>query len=93
MVESRSMVRGASPGLASAPQAWANNSRHLVQLADVAPVEAAQEGADDGWRLGRETEHAGGPAGAQHISVVDAVAAGKRGGQLRRYFVAGVGPA
>ena len=41
----------------------------------------------------RETEHAGGPAGAQHISVVDAVSAGKRGGHQRHQLVAGVGPA
>ena len=48
----------------------------LVQLADMAPPEAAQEGAQGGGSLSRETEHAGGPAGAQHIGVVDAISAG-----------------
>ena len=37
--------------------------------------------------------HAGGPAGAQHIGVVDAVAASQRGGDQRHYLVSGVGPA
>ena len=35
-----------------------------------------QEGAQGGGSLSRETEHAGGPAGAQHIGVVDAISAG-----------------
>ena len=46
----------------------------------VGPRKTAQEGADGGGRLGRETEHAGGPAGAQHI-----------GGYQRHQLVAGVG--
>ena len=64
-----------------------------VQLADMAPPEAAQEGAQGGGSLSRETEHAGGPAGAQHIGVVDAVATGQRGGHQRHHLVAGVGSA
>ena len=47
-----------------------------VQLADMASPEAAQEGAQGGGILSRETEHAGGPAGAQHIGGVDAISAG-----------------
>ena len=43
-------------------------------------------------RLGRETETPGGPADAQHIGVVDAVAAGQRGGDQRHHLVADVGP-
>ena len=65
---------------------------HPVQLADVATTEAAQEGADGGGRLGRETEHAGGPAGAQRIGGVDAISAGQRGGHQRHHLVAGVRP-
>ena len=61
------MVNGASPGPAPAAQARAQQlPAHPVQLADVAPPEAAQEGAQGAGRL----------PGAQHIGVVDAVAAG-----------------
>ena len=53
-----------------------------TSLADMAPPEAAQEGAQSlpsrkrgvEGSLSRETEHAGGPAGAQRSGVVDAVA-------------------
>ena len=78
MVESRSMVNGASPGPAPAFQAQASNWRLTrVKLADVAPPEVAQEGAQSGRRLDRAAQGAGGPAGAQHVGGVDAVAAGQ----------------
>ena len=48
---------------------------HLVQLADVAPPEAAQEGPQGRWRLDRAADGASRPASAQHVGVVDAVAA------------------
>ena len=62
------MVNDASPGPAPAFQARASNSlAHPVQLADVAPGEAAQEGAQgSGWRFDYAAESAGRPAGAQH---------------------------
>ena len=76
-VESRSMVNGASPGPApSGPGPGQQLPAHPVQLADVAPPEAAQEGPQGGWRLDRAAQGAGRPPGAQHIGVVDAVAAG-----------------
>ena len=94
MVESRSMVNGASPGPAPAFQARAQQlAAHPVQLAYMAPPEAAQEGAQGGGRLGRETENAGGPAGAQHIGVVNTVAASQRRCNQGHHLVAGVGPA
>ena len=68
------------------PCACQQLAAHPVQLADVALTEAAQEsarslpsrrrGGGGGGSLSRETEHAGGPAGAQHIGVVDAISAG-----------------
>ena len=71
------MVNGASPGPAPAAQARGQQlPAHPVQLADVAPPEAAQEGPQGGWRLDRAAQGAGRPPGAQHIGVVDAVAAG-----------------
>ena len=87
------MVNGASPGPAPACQARASNSlAHPVQLTDVAPTEAAQEGAQGGWRLDRAAQGAGRPPGAQRISVVDALAASQRGGHQGHQLVAGVGP-
>ena len=59
----------------------------------MAPPEAAQEGVQGGGSLSRETEHAGGPAGAQHIGVVDAISAGQGGGQQGHHLIAGVRPA
>ena len=64
---------------------------HPVQLADVAPPEAAQEGAQGGWRLDRAADGASRPAGAQHVGVVDAVAPSQRRGHQRHHLVAGVG--
>ena len=87
-------MNGASPGPAPAFQAQASNWRLTrVKLADVAPPEAAQEGAQSGRRLDRAAQGAGGPAGAQHVGGVDAVAAGQGGGHQGHQLVAGVGPA
>ena len=55
------------------------------------PLEAAQEGTLGGWRHYQATASAGRPAGAQHVGVVNAVAAGKGGGHLGHQCVAGVG--
>ena len=85
------MVNGASPGPAPARHACASSSPH-PELTDVAPPEAAQEGAQGGWRFDRAAQSAGRPPGAQHIGVVDAVAARQRGGHQGHHLVAGVGP-
>ena len=52
---------------------------HPIQLADVAPPEAAQERPQGGGRLDHATESASRPAGAQHVGVVNAVAPSQRG--------------
>ena len=94
MVESRSIVKGASPGPAPAcPCPCQQLAAHPVQLADVAPPEAAQEGAQCGWHLDQAVENTGRPTGSQRIGVVDAISAGQRRGHQRHYLVAGVGPA
>ena len=65
------MVRGPSPGPAPAAQARASNSRLTeIQLADMAPPEAAQKGPQGGWRLDHAADGASRPAGAQHVGVV-----------------------
>ena len=83
-------VAGSGP---SSPGPCQQLAAHPAELTDVAPPEAAQEGAQSGRRLDHTAQHTPGAAGTQRISVVDAVAPS----QGRRYqghqFVAGVGPA
>ena len=78
---------------ASQPSPCQQLAAYPVQLADVAPPEAAQEGAQCGWRLDHAPQHRGGPPRAQRIGVVDAVAARQRRGHQGHHLVAGVGPA
>ena len=66
---------------------------HPVQLADMAPTEAAQKGPQGGWRLDHAADGASRPAGAQHVSVVDAVSSGQSRSHQRHHLVAGVGSA
>ena len=83
-------VAGSSAGLPGQGQQLAT---HPVQLADVPPPETAQEGAQGGGRLDHTTQGADCPAGAQHIGVVNAVAARQRRCHQRHHLVAGVGSA
>ena len=89
-VDGQGPVAGSGP---SRPGPGQQLAAHPVQLADMAPPEAAQEGAQGGWRLDQAVENTGRPTGSQRIGVVDAVAASQRGGDQRHYLVAGVGPA
>ena len=82
-------VAGSGSGLPCPCQQLA---AHPVQLADVAPAEAAQEGAQGGWGLDRAAQGAGRPAGVQRSGIVDAVAATQRGSDQRQRFVPGVRP-
>ena len=66
---------------------------HPVQLADMSPSETAQEGPQGGWHLDRAAQGAGGPAGAQHVGVVNAVTASQRRRNQGHDLVAGVRPA
>ena len=72
-VDGQGRVAGSGP---SGPGPGQQLAAHAVELTDIAPPEAAQEGAQGGGSLSRETEHAGGPAGAQRVGVVDAISAG-----------------
>ena len=77
------MVRGESPGPAPAAHARASNWRHhAVELTDMPPAKAAQEGAQGGWRL-HAAENTDRPTGAQRIGVVDAVAPAKAEASVR----------
>ena len=89
-VDGQGRVAGSRP---SGPCPCQQLAAHPVELADVAPAEAAQEDAQGGWRLDHAVENTGRPTGTQRIGVVDAVAASQRGGDQRHYLVAGVGPA
>ena len=87
------MVNGASPGSRpSGPGTGQQLAAHPVQLADVAPAEAAQESAQCGWRLYRTVENTGRSSGAQRIGVVDAVAARQRRGDQGHHLVSRVRP-
>ena len=88
-VNGQGPVAGSRPGLPSPGQQLA---AHPVELTDVAPPEAAQEGAQGGWRLDRAAQGAGRPPGAQHIGVVDAVAPSQRRRHQRHHLVARVRP-
>ena len=74
-VDGERCVAGSRPGLPGPGQQLA---AHPVQLADVAPPETAQERPQGGWRLDYAADGASRPAGAQHVGVVDAVAARQR---------------
>ena len=87
------MVNGPSPGPTSGPGPGQQFPAHPVQLADMAPPEAAQEGPKGGGCLHRAAQDTGRPTGAQRIGIVDAVAARQRRGHQRHYLVAGVGSA
>ena len=88
-VNGQGPVAGSRPGL---PRPGQQLAAHPVELTDVAPPEAAQEGAQGGWRLDRAAQGAGRPPGAQHIGVVNAVAPSQRGGHQRHHLVARVRP-
>ena len=93
MVESRSMVRGESPGSGpSGPCACQQLAAHPVELTDMPPPEAAQEGAQGGWRLDHAAENTDRPTSTQRIGVVDEVAARQRGSDQRQQFVPRVRP-
>lgn len=84
--------RSRSP--APAAQALLSSSRLTrVELAHVAPAEAAQERARGGRRLDPEAEHPLGATGPQRIGIIDAVAARERRHHQRQELVADVGPA
>ena len=74
------------------PAAGEQLAAEAVELADVAPAEAAQEGPEGGRRLHGAAEHAPGAAGAHRIGVVDAVATRERRGDQGQQLVAGVRP-
>ena len=89
-VDSQRPVAGAGPGSPGPPQQF---PAHPVQLAHMAPAEAAQEGPQVGWSLDHATQYRGGPARTQHVGVVNAVATGQRRGHqgLCHHLVARVG--
>ena len=55
------------------------------------PPETAQKGPQGGRRFDHAADGAGRPAGAQHVGVVDAIAAGQRRRHQRQQLVPRVG--
>ena len=88
------MVRGPCAGSGSSrPGPGQQLAAHPIQLADLAPPEAAQKGPQGGWCLDHAADGASRPAGAQHVGVVDAVSSGQSRRHQRHHLVAGVGSA
>jgi hypothetical protein len=83
-------VSGARPG---GPGPAEQLPAHQIELADVAPAEAAQEGAQGRGRLDREAEDATRAARPQRVRVGDRVAPGKGRHDERQELVADVRPA
>ena len=77
----------------SSPSLGQQLPAHPIQLADVAPPEAAQERPQGGWRLDHTAQNPGRPAGAQRVGVVDAVTASQRRGHQGHNLVSRVRPA
>ena len=89
-VDSQRRVAGSGP---SSPSLGQQLPAHPIQLTEVAPPEAAQEGPQGGWCLDHTTDGASRPASAQHVGVVDAVSSGQSRSHQRHHLVAGVGSA
>ena len=87
-VDGQRRIAGSGPG---GPCACQQLAAHPVELTDVPPAKAAQEGPEGGWRLDCAAESAGRPAG-ERIGGVDAVAASQRGGDQPQQFVPRVRP-
>ena len=88
-VDGQRRVAGSCPVVPCACQQLA---AHAVELTEVAPAKAAQEGAQGGWRLDDAAENTDRPTGAQRIGVVDAVAARQHGSDQRQHLVPRVRP-
>ena len=88
-VDGQRRTAGSRP---SSPGPGQQLAAHPIQLADLAPPEAAQEGPQGGWRLDHAAESAGRPAGAQRIGVVNAVAASQRGCHQGQHLVSRIRP-
>ena len=89
------MVNGPSPGPAPAAQDPGPGQQlpaHPIQLADVAPPEAAQESSQGGWRLDYAADGASCPAPTQHVGVVNEVAPSQRRGHQGQQLVSRVRP-
>ena len=88
-VDGQGRVAGSGP---SGPCPGQQLAAHAVELTDMPPAKAAQEGAQGGWRLDHAAENTDRPTGAQRIGVVDAVAASQGGGDQRQHLVPRVRP-
>ena len=76
----------------SGPGLGQHFAAHPVQLADMAPLETAQERTQRGWRLDHAAQHLLGSPSAQRVGVVDAVTTGQRRRYQGHHLIANVGP-
>ena len=85
------MVRRVAGSRPSSPGPCQQLEADPVQLADVAPGSCAER-FQGGWHLDRAAQSASRPAGAQHVGVVNAVAARQRRRNQGQHLVARVRP-
>ena len=88
-VDGQRPVAGSGTG---GPGPFQQFAAHSVQLADMAPLEAAQERPQGGRRLDHTAQHPPSAAGTERVGVVDAVAASQRGSHQGQQLVSCVGP-
>ena len=88
-VDGQRPIAGSGP---SRPGPGQQLPAHPIQLADVAPPEAAQEGPQGGWRLDHTPQHLLGSPSAQRVGVVDAVATGQCRGHQGQELVSRIRP-
>ena len=88
-IDGQRRVAGSGPG---SPGPCQQLPAHPLQLADVAPPEAAKEGSQGGWRLDSAAQGANCPAGTQRVGVVNAVAPSQRRRNQAHHLVARVRP-
>ena len=88
-VDAQGRVAGSGP---SGPGPGQQLAAHAVELTDMPPPEAVQEGPQGGWRLDHAAWNTDRPTSAQRIGVVDAVAAYQRGSDQRQHLVPSVRP-
>ena len=76
----------------SGPGSGQRLSAHPIQLPRVAPSETPQKGPQRGRRLDRAAQHLLGPASAQRVGVVNAVATGQRRRHQGQHLVPRIRP-
>ena len=88
-VDGQGLIARSSP---SGPRSGQQFSAHPIQLAHVAPPEAAQEGAQRGRRLHRTPQHPFGAPSAQRVGIINAITTSQGRRHQRQQLISPIGP-